>query len=203
MKCARSLSLALSLIVLVFCSCVTAQAANALPPAKAAAPAANAVKTQIASSVNLEGPITLVGSAPNARPIMEAGAGSDKTQTDFCPGPQQDMLRRLSGTFVKVSGTWSNNKYTKEKCLEVSSFKVTQITKDRPAMIGQLKKEDAKYVLVSDEGKRYVIETPTKGMRELAGKKLITDLVPAVQSGDTKSTEATWKVVSYMEFPSP
>ena len=80
---------------------------------------------------------------------------------------------------------------------------MTQITKDRPAMIGQLKKEDAKYVLVSDEGKRYVIETPTKGMRELAGKKLITDLVPAVQSGDTKSTEATWKVVSYMEFPSP
>ena len=168
-------------------------------------PAANAVKTQVGngSGSEIEGPITLVGSAPNARPVMDIGTGADKSQTNFCPGPEQDMLRRLSGTIVKVAGTWSTNKYTKEKCLAVSSLKVTQITKDRPAMIGQLKKEDTKFVLLSDEGKRYVIETPTKGVKDLAGKKLITDLVPAAESGDTKSTEGTWKVVSYMEYPTP
>lgn len=186
----------------VFCGCVTSEAANSRLPAVTTAPATQAaVKTPVVSSSDLEGPITLVGSAPNARPIIETGA--DKSQTDLCPGPQQDMLRRLSGTIVKVSGSWSTNKYTKEKCLEVSSFKVTQITKDRPAMIGELKKEDTKFVLVSDEGKRYVIESPTKGMKALAGKRLITDLVPAAQTGDTKSIEASWKVVSYMEYPTP
>lgn len=201
MKCARLSSLVLTLILPLFCACVTSEAANSRPSAAKATPSPSAVIPPVVSANDMEGAITLVGSAPNARPIMATGA--DKSQTDFCPGPQQDMLRRLSGTIVKVSGSWSTNKYTKEKCLEVSSFKVTQITKDRPAMIGELKKEDAKYVLVSDEGKRYVLETPTKGIKELAGKKLITDLVPAAQTSDTTSTEASWKVVSYMEYPTP
>lgn len=159
--------------------------------------------TTTSQAGELEGPVTLVGSAPNARPIIEAAGDKTKSQTNFCPGAQQDHLRKFSGTFVKVAGTWSTNKYTKEKCFEISSFRVTQITKDRPAMVGVLKKEDTTYVLVSDEGKRYTLESPTKGVKELAGKKVITDLVPAGQTSDAKSAEASWKVVSYMEYPSP
>ncbi len=166
-----------SLLVLpVFYSCTTTSQAN-----------------------ELEGPVSMVGSAPNARPVLDLGDA--KTQTNICPGPKQDYLRKFSGTFVKLSGDWSTNKITKEKCFEVSSFQVTQITKGRPAMIGTLKNDNAKYTVESDDGKKYVLETPSKGVKALAGKKVITDLVPAGQTSEMKTAEQTWKIVSYMEYP--
>lgn len=197
-------TLSVLLLSLGVCSCVTSQAQTTAAPTSATPAAAVAPIAAVPAALKpgeLEGPITLVGSAPNARPIMDNQP--DKNQVNFCPGPQNDAIRRFSGTIVRVNGTWSTSKNTKEKCFEIASFRVTQITKDRPAMTGHLKKEEAKYVLESDEGKRFVIESPTKGVRELAGKKVIADLVPASQTSDVKSSEATWKVVSYMEYPTP
>lgn len=149
----------------------------------------------------VEGPVSLVGSAPNAHAIVEVGP--EKTQTNFCPGDQQNYLRKFSGTTVKISGAWSTSKTTKEKCFEISSFQVTQITKGRPAFIGSLKKDDAssKFTIEAEDGKKYVLESPTKGVKELAGKRVIADLVPASQTSEVKSAEPTWKIVSYMEYP--
>lgn len=157
--------------------------------------------TTTSQANELEGPVSMVGSAPNARPVLDMGDA--KSQTNVCPGPQQDLLRKFSGTFVKLSGAWSTNKVTKEKCFEVSSVQVTQITKGRPAMVGLLKKDDTKFVIEADDGKKYILESPTKGVKELAGKRVITDLVPASQTSEMKTAEQTWKVVSYMEYPTP
>ena len=152
-------------------------------------------------AAELEGQINIVGSSFNSRPVIILD--NNPNQQVLCPGPMEKPLRMLGGTVTKLTGDWSANKGTKEKCFQVASFAVTQISKGKPAYIGTLIKEaNEQYVITDESSKRYSLERASKGLKKLEGKKVITDLVPATQ-GSAGQSEQHWKVVSYMEYPTP
>ncbi len=156
--------------------------------------------TTSSTASEIEGVVAMVGSAPNARPIVEPNG--PKSQLEVCKGKEQDLLRKLGGTIVKASGEWSTDKLTKERCFAISSVKVTQLVKGRPAFIGNLSKDaDGIVTLSSEEGKDMVLEHPAKGVIALVGKKVIMDLVPSVAVNEKKEGKTLWKVVTYLEHP--
>lgn len=181
--------------------CTTTATANPPPAAVAGTPETIQKTPEAAANPQLlEGSVFMTGSAPNARPVLEAG----KATTALCSGDQRNYLAKFSGTVVSLDGSWSQEKHTKEKCFDIKSIKLLQINKGRPAVIGHLQKEDKnkQTILTADDGKQYILESPSKGVRGLTGKKVALDLNPSEKMSADGSVNL-WKVVSYMEFPSP
>ena len=148
----------------------------------------------------IEGQVTLVGSAFNSRPVLTVDGKA--SQVILCSDQNEKPLRLLGGTVIKISGNWTDGKTNKEKCFQIKSFNVNQISKGRAAYIGILSKEaNDQFVLIDEAGKRYVLEQATKGLKKLQGKRVITDLIISAQA-NTKQSEQRWKIVSYMEYPS-
>jgi hypothetical protein len=156
--------------------------------------------TTSSTAGEIEGVIVMVGSAPNARPVVEPNG--PKTQLEICPGSEQDYLRQFGGIIVNGSGEWGEHPVTKERCFNLKSFVVSQLIKGRPAHIGTLQKEqDGQVVLMTEDQKKMTLERPSKGVLELVGKKVVFDLVASPKVASGGNGEQLWKVVSYMEFP--
>jgi hypothetical protein len=156
--------------------------------------------TTSSAAGEIEGVVVMVGSVPNARPVVEPNG--PKTQLEICPGAEQDYLRRFGGIIISGTGQWSEHPVTKERCFQLKSFAVSQLIKGRPAHVGMLQKENGgQIVLLNQEQKRMTLEHPSKGLLELVGKKVVLDLLASPKAVSGGSGEQLWKVVSYMEFP--
>jgi hypothetical protein len=152
----------------------------------------------------IEGVVVMVGSAPLSRPVVEPNG--PKSQVEICAGAKLDEIRKFSGTFIKMVGQWKDDAVAKARCYAVESFKPTQLVKGRPAIIGQLEAHTNDAVILKAEtGKEYVILTPSKGVKELVGKKVILDLQqnidPTQKSEKNGGAGVNWKVVAYMAYP--
>ena len=149
---------------------------------------------------DIEGVVVMVGSAPNARPVIEPDG--PKSQIEICPGAEEGFLRRFGGTIIKGEGEASTHPITKERCFLLKSFHVTQLIKGRPAYIGNLIKDTGgNIVLETLDGKKMTIEQPSKGITDLTGKKILIDLLSSPKAAQNGASGQLWKVVSYMEFP--
>jgi hypothetical protein len=158
--------------------------------------------TTTSNAGEVEGVVVMVGSVPNARPVIEPNG--PKSQIEICKGSEQDYLRNFGSTVVKATGDWVSSDLTKERCFMIRSFVVTQLVKGRTAYTGLLQKDNDKYSLVPDEAtsKPMQLEHPSKGVVALAGKKLIMDLLPSSKVEVNGIQSQVYKVVSYMELPS-
>lgn len=147
----------------------------------------------------IEGVVVMVGSLPNARPVIEPNG--PKSQHEVCPSDEQTYLRRFGGTFVKATGEWGEHPVTKERCFHLKSFEVVQLIKGRPSFSGTLiKSSDGLTSLDTTDGRKMVLEHPSKGVSALTGKKVIMDLLPSDKT-TAGGKDPLWKVVSYMEVP--
>lgn len=177
--------LAMGTLLMVSCTTTNSSSANTnLPPID-----------------GVEGVVTMVGSSPNARPVIESF--NPQSQTEICPGSQRDYLGKFTGTIVKVKGDWGKSKITKEKCYDIKTIEVSQVVKGRPAYVGMLTKKADQTFLTTLDGKVMVLESPTSGVAGLVGKKVILDMLPSSNQNPKKGGDPLWKVVTYMEYPNP
>jgi hypothetical protein len=161
---------------------------------------ASCVTTAPTKAGEIEGVVVMVGSLPNARPVVESDGA--KSQVETCAGPMQDYLRKFGGTIIKGKGEWSTNAATKERCFNLSDFEVTQLIKNRPAFTGILSKNtDGSLALKTLSGATMALESPSKKITTLTGKKVVMDLTISTKTSTTADAVETWKVVSFMEFP--
>ncbi len=118
----------------------------------------------------------------------------------ICPKGRQFELTQLAGTIATIDGEFSKIKNSKQECFFAEDYKINEIAKGRPAIIGQLKKiEKNKYAVVNENGKIWNLSQLPRGLKDLLNKTIICDLV----ANDASSGETTWLIARAFQMPTP
>ena len=159
-----------------------------------------AVPESSGNSGTAEGVVVVVGSAINAQTRLKNPKDSAEG-TSLCRSAIARRVGRVTGMTVSASGSWSQNPVSKDKCLEVKSFRILKTSSGREAVVGKLVKQDANFFVETQNGKRQSLSSVPAGLSKLEGKEVIIDVKPLDSPGTPGAAENSWKVVSYSEHP--